>query len=416
MTIHSPEAEFTLNSRPMGERVMAVDALRGLALWGVVLINVIGVSMMVAGREIGSSASLADMIVAVINTALVHGKARACFAFLFGVGFGMALQRAGAPGENGTRMHLRRMGVLLIFGLVNQAFLFWGDILAHYALLGALLPLVCRWSDRTVFVTGAALILVPPLLAGAFLSMTGAPIPALSAANEGARAAAAMAAYTSSNFLDAVAFNVTFQAHAYATDTVHRLEYDLAILGLFLLGLLAARHELLTEPERHRSLLKRVRNWGLPIGFLIGGAHVTKFLGIALPGAWKGVAVAGFAGLPIMAFGIMAALILWFINGGRRLQAALAPAGKMTLTNYLVSGGIATWVFYGYGLGLLGKLNFVGMTLFALALCAALTVFSHLWLARFRFGPAEWVWRSLARGKAQPFLRSDGQAPAALPT
>lgn len=399
-----------MSSSALTNRHQPIDALRALALFGVIVMNVLAITMVVASRQVLAAAGPLDYAVGTAEFLLIQGKARACFAFLFGVGFGMALARAEDAGRDANLLHLRRMAVLLAFGLFNQAFLFFGDILTHYALLGALLPLIRNWTDRGLLRAGLLLIIAPPLLSGLFIVATGQPLPNLAGAGpeEVARQAArGLEAYSSPNYLDAVAHNIGVQVSAYATATVHRIEYDLAILGLFLLGLLAARHRLLLDIERHRALLRRIARWCLPIGFIASAVHVLGPLGMFPPGRLSGLPVATFAGLPVMAFGMMAAITLWFARRGRRLQALLAPAGRMSLTNYLLSGAIGTWAFYGYGLALLGELNIAAMFLFALALCAALTAFSHLWLSRFQFGPAEWLWRSLSGGRMPkpPFRR-----------
>lgn len=395
MLYQSP-AQAGLASAPphTGDRLLHLDALRALALFGVILMNVPAVTMIVSARQIMATATPLDIAVAATEMLLVQGKARACFAFLFGYGFALALERAG--GAAGVGAHMRRMAVLFGFGLVNQWLLFFGDILTHYALLGAALPLVRTWSDRRLLGWGAALLLVPPLASGLYVAATGAPVPPLRP-GEGARLIAdGHAAYSSASYGRVVVFNMGFQLRSYAADTAHRLEYDLALLGLFLAGLVAARHRLLTEPAAHAPLLRRIALWCLPVGFALGACYAARPFGL-LPGRLAGLGVVGFAGLSVLSFGIMAAVTLGFARGAYRLQAWLAPAGRMTLTNYLIAGGIATSAFCGFGMGLLGQLNMTAMTGFALALCAGLAVFSRAWLRRFRHGPAEWLLRRLAR-------------------
>lgn len=391
------------------DRRESIDALRALALFGVIIMNVLAITMVVASRQVIAAAGPLDMVVGGVELVLVGGKARSCFAFLFGVGFGMALLRAEENGSDAVRAHLRRMAVLFAFGVLNQIFLFFGDILARYALLGALLPLARGWTDRGLLRAGLLLIVVPPLLSGLYVAAAGEPVPNLAGAGpeELARqTAAGLEAYRSPNYIDAVAHNITVQASAYATATAHRIEYDAAILGLFLLGLLAARHRLLLDAERHRALLRRVAWWCLPTGLAASAIQTAGLFGM-LPHSLGGLAVAAFAGLPVMAAGLMAAATLWFARGAGRLQRLLAPAGRMSLTHYLLSGAIGVWAFQGWGLGWLGELNIAAMALFALVVCVGLTAFSHLWLRGFHFGPAEWVWRASSKGRAPlpPFRR-----------
>lgn len=393
-------------------RNQPIDAIRALALFGVMFMNILSMTMIVDARHVIASAGPIDLIVGTVEHVLMNGKARSCFAFLFGLGFGMVLARAEEAGRDGVRLHLRRMAVLLLFGLINVTFLFWGDILIHYAVIGALLPLFRHWRNGRLVGAGALLIVAPPILSAAFILLTGQPLPNFAGtgpAETARQAAAGLQAFTSPHFFDVIAHNLRFQPWSYATATVHRIEYNLALLGLFLLGLAAARVRLLTDVDRHRALLRKVACWGLPIGFAASVVNVLAPLGLVPRGRLDAVAVATFAGLPVMALGMVAALSLWFARGAPRVQALLAPAGRMSLTNYLLSGGIGTWAFYGYGLGLLGRLNIAAMSLFAFALCAALTAFSRVWLSVFYLGPAEWAWRFLSRDKGdKPPLRRKG--------
>ncbi|MGH8336731.1 MAG: DUF418 domain-containing protein, partial [Gammaproteobacteria bacterium] len=142
------------------------------------------------------------------------------------------------------------------------------------------------------------------------------------------------------------------------------------------------------------------------VGLVLSLVHATSLWGMSFEGPLRGLVTACFAGPPIMALGYIAGLALIFSRRANRFQAIIAPAGRMALTNYLASGPIGSFYFYGYGFGQLGKLGIAGMSLFGTLLFAALLLLSHLWLLAFRMGPAEWLWRSLIEGNVQPMLRS----------
>jgi uncharacterized protein len=155
----------------------------------------------------------------------------------------------------------------------------------------------------------------------------------------------------------------------------------------------------------HRPLLRRVAAWCIPVGLVLSAVSASRLGGIKAEGWLYGLVTAAYIGLPILAFGYMAGLTLLFSRTAGRLQAALAPAGRMALTNYLASGAIGSWFFYGYGLGMMGAFGLLELNLFAFALFAGLALFSRWWLSAFRYGPVEWVWRCLSEASWQPIVR-----------
>jgi uncharacterized protein len=186
------------------------------------------------------------------------------------------------------------------------------------------------------------------------------------------------------------------------------LVYAPAVLGLFLLGAWSGRRPLALDVAAHQPLLRRVAWIGIPVGLLLSLIHASRLAGVESDGAVHGLVTAASLGLPLMALGYLAALALLLARRGPRgdrLQAWLAPAGRMALTNYLLSGAIGGWILYGYGLGALRSFSLAGLNLLAAAIFIGLLLFSRLWLAAFRFGPGEWLWRSLTYRSRQPLRR-----------
>jgi uncharacterized protein len=387
-----------------------IDALRAIALFGVIMVNMAGITMIVMAQKIMASAGPADFGVMVLEILLIFGKARAAFAFLFGIGFGILLERAERRGGDFRVLFLRRMLALFAFGVVNQIFFFFGDILANYALLGLALMLFRTAPDRVLLRCGFALIILPPLMAGVAEIVVGGPLPNLTglstAAASAITSARGFAAYTSGHYIDAISFNASWPFTALTSNPVHRIVYNLSLFGMFLLGHLVARHRVLLEVESYRPMLRRAVRWLIPIGVVLNAVFAMGLFGIKLDGVLRGLVTACFSGPPILSLGLIAALALLFSRRAKRVQALFAPVGRMALTNYLASGAIGSYCFYGYGLGLLGKLNIADITLFALALYLGLLAFSHAWLSMFRLGPVEWIWRALTYRSIPPMLRS----------
>lgn len=395
---------------PATDRLVLIDTLRALALFGVVVMNLTGMMMMFKAQAVLAVATPVDMAVGGADLFLLMGKARSAFAFLFGVGFGMMLMR-GRSGPEFARFHLWRMTLLLAIGVLHMMFLFWGDILILYALLGMALLLFRSASDALLLRLGLALVILPPLLVGAFEAVTGAPMPNLAGLTDAqavAQIEAAAPAYLGGDYLAYVRANIGYYLSHPLAETAYVAIYDLGVLGLFLLGFWTARRGLLRDVEAHRPLIRRIAWIALPVGLLLGGVHMSRLMGVPVEGVMRGVVTASYVGLPLAAFGYLAALSLWITRSGRWMTTLFAPMGRMALTGYLSASAIGSFVWYGWGLGLMAGSPLrspIGMNLFGIAVFAGLCVFSALWLRHFRFGPAEWLWRSLAYRKLQPLRR-----------
>jgi uncharacterized protein len=374
------------------QRDPLVDTLRAFALFGVIVMNVVAMEMAFAGDRVMATAGPLDRVAGLLDLVLLQGKARAAFAFLFGVGFGVLLARAEARGDGIVGLHLRRMGVLLLIGVVDAALFFWGDILLTYALLGMTLPWFRHLRDRTLAIVGAALVLAPPLLQGA-VEIFGGTWPAPHADHDG-DVRLALAAFASPVFdLGVVAENLRVQWALWWMDPMQRVVYVAGVLGLFLLGLVAARRGLLFDVAAHRPWLRRVARIGVPLGLALSVFYATPRLGWTPAQPWAGLQKASMVGLPMMALGLIAWAALWLEQGGDTVKRWLAPAGRLALSGYLASNLAGALVFHGYGLGLMGQLGLLQLNALALAMFAAIVVFARLWLRRFRYGPAEWLWR-----------------------
>lgn len=402
-------------TQPMGpatERLHLIDSLRAVALFGVIVMNIMAMVMGFVGADVAATAKPWDMAAGLFDLVLLQGKARSTFALLFGVGFGILMARAAARGDGFTGFYMRRMTALLALGVFNLLFLFWGDILIVYALLGMVLLLFRGWSQRGLLTLGLILVIVPPLLLGLFEAITGAPAPNLAGLPAG-QADAVMTAttpiYRDGSYLEVMAANVRYYVNHHLNDTAYAVVYDIGVLGLFLLGLWTARAGVLSDVERWRPVLRRIVWVCLPLGLALSIAQATRRMGIPLDGAGYAFVSASYVGLPVMAFGYIAALSLLLTRAGKGLQPLLAPMGRMALTGYLASNLIGGFVWYGWGLGLIGQWNVGAINLLAIALSIGLCLFSALWLRRFRFGPVEWLWRSVSYGRLQPLRRESPQ-------
>ena len=274
------------------------------------------------------------------------------------------------------------MAILLLIGLIHAIFIWSGDILVTYALVGFLLIAFRRQSDETLVFWVVALtvwtFLVVWLLGS---SEDGFPLSYIEQATR---------AYGAGGYLEATRQRLTDTDLTLLNLTVTVPQ----ILAFFLGGLLLGRQKRLEEAAKHRLFWKRVCLVSLLIGVPIVGAHA--FLLLRLDPVTSFLSALDLTlGSPALGFGYLASLFLYLTPKGRRRLESLAAVGRMALTNYLGQSVIFTLVFYGYGGGLYGEVSPIWSVMLAFVIFPLQMVLSHWWLTRFRYGPAEWGWRCL---------------------
>jgi uncharacterized protein len=396
------------------ERIVTLDVVRGFALLGVVIANVwlwfSGTFFLFPGiREQLVRPSLDALVYNAVGV-FVSGKAVATFSFLFGLGFAVQMLRAEQRGLAIAPVFRRRLAVLLLFGAVHAFFLWYGDILLMYALVGFVL-LLCRGrSDRALLASAAVLLVAVPIAMGAVplvMSLLGRPMPPPDLAAFAESGAAALAAFQGGAYTQVFMENLKMLGFFYLTPKA--AVWTLSSLGLFLLGLYAGRRRFFEDVEAHREGFRRVARWGLGVGLacsLTFGAMYVSFSPTqvaAVPRlALLNAALITFGTVPL-AFGYIATATLLLQRAEwRRRLAPFSAVGRMALTNYLSQTVICLFVFYGFGAGLMGQVGSAAALAVALLVFTAQMAWSPWWLARFHFGPAEWLWRSLTYGRPQP--------------
>lgn len=403
-----------------GERIDAIDIVRGFALFGILAVNMAYFShpiyTLLAGLR--TATTPLDRAVEFAIRFLAEGKFYPLFSLLFGLGLVLQMQRAEARGVAFVPLYLRRLAVLLLLGLAH-AFLIWpGDILATYALLGFVLLLFRARAPKTLLIWAGVLLALPVL----FMALSVAALEASRATPGGAaeieRALAEMAADYAARAAEA---SRVYATGTYSEITAQRAR-DLAffapfqafilpsVLAMFLLGLFAGRRGIAQSIPAHRPFLRRVRAWGLGLGLPLNLIYaVTSELSErTVPSPLELVATTSLAaGGPALSLGYAATLALLVQTPAwRRWLAPLAAAGRLALSNYLLQSLICTLIFYGYGLGLFGRVGAAAGLLLTVVLYLLQLSLSVWWLRRFQFGPAEWLWRSLTYGRRQPFRRT----------
>jgi uncharacterized protein len=359
----------TLAPTPPAQRDAGIDVLRGVALFGVLLENLQHFAVPSYAQLVASGAAgAADRLGLGAIRLLCDNKVYLLFAFLFG--YGIALQMLRDAREEGAfvAMHLWRMACLFLIGVANL--LLWrGDILSTYAVLGcALLPLR-RSSDAALAGLAACLLAAPTLAAVALAAGAGAlpwPRPEVEAAVAGLAYPARQSCFS---------------------------------FAMFALGLAAGRRRLLSDA----AWVERARG-ALPLALATGLAGNLAFAAIEAspPPPLSAGAVARDATLAVAAPALTFAYAVLVLRAARRWPRSralgpLAAVGRTTLTNYLAQSAIGVGI-----VARLGPIHPPAGALLALAVFAGQAWASARWLARFRFGPVEWLWRSLAYGRREP--------------
>jgi uncharacterized protein len=406
------------------ERVELIDILRGFALFGILLVNMMHFAWPVYREAIDITLWTGpwDRSAEVLIAFLAEGKFFTLFSLLFGLGLAIQLERAEAKGVAFVPLYARRLAVLLVIGLAHAFLFWWGDILTYYALLGFVLLLFRHKAPRALLVWAGAFVLAPivinTLLVGALTLGRATPegaaqLEATLAQTEAAYRAAfeqALAVYGGSDFIAMIPQRIG--DWGFATVGVLYGGMLFVVLAMFLLGLYLGKQRHLHHASEHLPAWRKVFAWGVLVG-LVGNVLYVALAraGSALEPSWGTlVGLVGFlVGAPALSLAYASGLVLLVQRPSwlKRLRP-LAPVGRMALSNYLLQTLIATTLVYGYGLGLYGRIGPAAGVALTLAIFAVQLSLSRWWLARFRFGPLEWLWRSLTYGRLQS-LRYDSR-------
>ncbi|MFB0612878.1 DUF418 domain-containing protein [Aurantiacibacter poecillastricola] len=404
-------------------RIEALDALRGVAVCGIALMNVIAFAMPANAylnpRVHGGTGPLETALWA-IGFLLVEDKFRALFAMLFGAGVAILLGKAREGGDSRpVAANTARMVVLLLIGLAHATLLANNDVLRIYALCGLLLPIAATWPVKRLL-WAAGLLVAGQLAVSGFYAwgwleywyrgasgMAVDPAPALVAeqtyGGDPAQVAAALEQGRGSftERLDRRLDTLAIQARFIVASIPSALASMLLGMALWRCGLLAGEWEASRALRLTRRcalattpVLAALAAWSILSGF---DAIVTAANAIVLSAPFDIVLSVGYAALAMALFGGALA--------EHRVTRTFAAAGRLALTNYLATSVIFAAIFASWGLGLFGEVSRGPALLISLVPITAILLWSRPWLSPFRQGPAEWLWRSLARLKPLPLRR-----------
>ena len=412
----------TIAASEQSRRIITLDVIRGIAVMGIFSVNVIAFAFIFPAYMNPSAAGGhhgADLATWFANFVVVDGKMRSLFSMLFGASMLLVIERAVAAGRSGRSTHFRRMAVLALFGLAHFYFIWFGDILFLYAIIGMIAYAFVRKPPKSLQIWAAALFL-------------------LNAAMMAASSAYFRSADAEAHAADATPGEITEwnQAIAWGGQSAEKTARDIAIhrgsaadraghmltertfepfgsliffgpetLALMLLGMAAYKSGFLTgawSDHRYRS----IAFWTLSIGAIASAAlaYATWRSNFYLPMVFFNLVVAQLPLRIMMALGYAALIILIFRKPGW-VRDRFAAVGRAAFTNYLCTSILGALIFYGDGLGLYHRVTRFEAWLFVPLVWLLMLAWSKPWLDRFQYGPLEWAWRSVARWELQPMRR-----------
>lgn len=419
------------------ERISSIDVLRGFAILGILVINIdlfsMSTSVMQNPMVMGGFEGL-DFAAWQFASVLFSMKFMALFSLLFGAGIILLYRRSEEKGLSMRAMFLRRQWWLLLFGALHAYFLWYGDILFPYAICGMIVYLFRRKSARFLVIVGLIVTVVglaPMAGVGAMIGWIRDQAASGQAALDAGETPTDLERQMMSTWPEmSTAFEPADEDLAEENETMrsgywdivkrqfpvvlsmHLIAYPLfiswRIAGLMLVGMGLMKWGVFSAARSVRFYV-----WSVALGY-----------GVGIPVVWYGseqmvrhefdVSYVYTTGWPYdYVFGLLIVLghiglvmLICKLDLLGWIRRRLAAVGRMALSNYLIQSIICTFIFYGWGLGYFGVFSRAELWLFVIGIWLVQLFYSPLWLSRFRFGPFEWLWRTLTYKKLQPMQGS----------
>jgi uncharacterized protein len=400
-TMQSGSAQFRLDpvssADPIApsDRIAAIDVVRGIALFGVMAINVVTIFRVSIFEQFLPARIDGTWLDRALYSILITGielKAFALFSLLFGVGLAIQYDHLSASVRRPVLL-VRRLAFLLFIGAAHLVLIWNGDILFEYAIAGFVVLPFLFGPSRLPAIVGTALLIV--FIISSFLPQVAA-MPSRSWMIQDVAEAARI--YGSGGFAEVLAFRVR-ELRGWLP--LHLFIFPRTV-GLMLIGAAIWRAGLFRTGSRVSRCLPLVAAIGILAGGVLAVTHQNEWLRLG----WRADLLVERLGTVLLACGYGAAIV-WAMDrpGPRKCLAWAAPIGRMAFTNYLMQSLIFGWIFYGYGLGLFDKLGVAAALAIGTGVYVLQIAFSAVWLQHYYYGPVEWLWRTAMYGKRQPLRR-----------
>ncbi|MGC3944899.1 MAG: DUF418 domain-containing protein [Chryseolinea sp.] len=388
------------------ERNGVVDALRGFALLGVLLANLISFVTFTMPQAVIDRATSgpANHIYELLMRILIDNKFVTLFSLLFGYGFGVLMDRVAAKGLDAAPFYIRRMSILLALGFIH-IFFWWGEILHIYAICGLLMLFFRKVSNKGLLIWAFTLLLIPYLIVRYVMVQIKAFDPE-------------MAEVVYQHYLD-LALKTDLASVLDANWNIHQYIYVQCIyewieltqaLSKFLIGYYILRVGTLNNIHLNASIIRRTLYWCGSIAFIYM-AETTWYFATSpkIESTILKISLQAFnrIGVLSLSFTYACLIALWYHwRPGGYILNAFRYVGMMSLTNYLCHTIIYVAVLHGIGLALMGKLTAIQTLYIGLIVYAVQIAVSIGWLKRYRYGPVEWIWRQLSYWRRFPIRKT----------
>jgi len=405
------------------EREKFMDVLRGFAILGIFIANLgSGLSWYNESAHMTGPMLMEgwDHKMLFLHHMFIEGKFYSIFSLLFGWGIALQIKRGLAKDINPIPTIRRRLFFMLILGAVHL--LIWnGDIVFFYAMLGFLLIPLRKFSNKTLLVTGAVLILTPILFYWLKMEYPVLNYPAEKMNELGIKVTSNMLPIKSQedymalmqhgSWWDQFKVNVggVFFRYGYLF-FVSRIP---KVVGMFLIGYVIGRTDFYKNIVQHKKLLYYLIGIGIVVGLPANyylayymAWHDGDYYGLKTNGLYQTIFYA-FGVVPLALLYVSVFMLSFQANTGRKILSVLAPVGKMAFSNYIMQSLIGNFVFLGAGLGYMGTVGPVYYTMFGILVFIGQIIISTIWLKYFNYGPLEWLWRSATYGKWQVMKKTD---------
>ena len=412
-------------------RIATLDIVRGIAVMGILAMNIVAFAMppqayinpLAYGTE-----SAADLASWAFSFVFIDGKMRGLFSFLFGASMMLVIQLAAKSGDSPKRVTFSRQLWLLLFGMIHYYFIWFGDILIGYALIGMLAWFFRNKEPRALIRWGVALVMIQLLIMGGSAAYAHTLSAEIASGNASPEKLKEWAEFSRDMAIPSAAL-LREEMALYLGPWTGIVEYQLtekAVMPFFftflfgwetlaymLFGMAALKSGFLTggwDNTRYRRVAITALAIAIPVYVLLAAMLFAD--DFTVPGifTYSFAATVPFRPLVVVAY---AALIILATRRGGWLVDRIAATGRAAFSNYLGTSILMTGLFYGWGLGWFGSVSRIELWLVVAAMWLLMLAWSKPWLERFAYGPLEWLWRSLARWQVQPFRKRLTAAPAA---
>ena len=394
------------------ERIALIDIFRGLAIFGILMVNLPmmyhGISSMLLDTQYSDATTLQTISKSFINF-FFEGKFYIIFSLLFGYGFWMFINKKTESEKSIIPIFRRRLFILLLFGIGHVVFLWAGDVLIYYAIFGFMLISTRNYSDRkmlkgaiiclSIIVALNLLMVIPNYNTIAKSEME------LDFAEMERKTNSILAIYSTGSYIEILIarlkeYQIVF-AGAFASGLIY--------MAMFLIGAVIAKKQYIKNFKEKLPQIHKIFWATLIVGIIANTIFAILKLSVSYSTPSWGLftmSITSIIGGIAFAFCYCSAIIqLYDKRKDYKIFGLLAATGRMALTNYLCQSVIVAFLIYPFGFGLFNKIEFWQSIIITISIFTIQMFISRWWLTKFHFGPFEWLWRCLTYMKIQPLVR-----------